>query len=99
MKQGERRWQQSQEECARTALDLTESQRELAEVTAELDELRHKFRDKMETFAAGGKVERTVYKKREALFFERVIDRQKKDVVARRYFAPIMEKAHALEGL
>lgn len=56
MKQSERRWEQSREELTRKGQDLSECQRDLAEVNEQLDSLRLKFRDKMENLLGGGKV-------------------------------------------
>lgn len=54
-RQTKRRLEQSQKVTTRMERDLAESRSELATVTEQLDSLRHRFQDHMESFV-GGKV-------------------------------------------
>eukprot|EP00752_Nemacystus_decipiens_P002720 g2539.t1 len=53
VKQTHRRREQALEETARREEDLNQCRAELAEVTEELDSLRHKFRDQLGSFISG----------------------------------------------
>lgn len=53
VKQIERRREQAREETARREEDLEQCRAELAEATEELDNLRHKFRDQLQSFVSG----------------------------------------------
>lgn len=53
LKQSKRRREQCQEETARREQDLEANRIELAEAAQELDSLRHKFRDQLESFVTG----------------------------------------------